>query len=559
MEPATIGLMVQPEAFANVVHRAGVSGKFIDEYVLAQHAIERMELLRSLGARYRYPVQEALQVHGIEADFVAISIAECRSRRVLLVRSNGQTQVFFVDPTDSALQTWVESRVQVPLTWVLVADSELGRCLGQLEGMATALSGPILHGAGSGPDARVRAPVEEISLTALGGTSSSVVRLVNSTLYDGLGSEASDIHFETVPAGLLVKYRIDGVLSEAARADGIAFSEQVISRIKVMAELDITERRTPQDGRFKARIRDRDVDFRVSIMPSLWGEDAVIRILDKQRLHQHMAGLTLDSLGFDATANQVIRNLARKPYGMFLVTGPTGSGKTTTLYAAINEINHGHDKIVTIEDPVEYQLPGVLQIPVNEKKGLTFARGLRSILRHDPDKIMVGEIRDGETAQIAVQAALTGHLVLTTVHANNVFDVLGRFTHMGVDPYSLVAALNGIVAQRLVRMSCPHCVEDDLPDAALVALSGIPDATEFRFRVGRGCAHCRGTGFKGRKAVAEVLVLDDELREMIVSREPVRRIKEAAARKGTRLMREVGLDLVRRGETSLQELNRVVA
>ena len=340
---------------------------------------------------------------------------------------------------------------------------------------------------------------------------------------------------------------------------GTENAEQVISRIKVMAELDISERRVPQDGRFKVAASGREIDIRVSIMPSIHGEDAVLRILDKQRLSDKVVGLSLEALGFDATTLSLLRRLSVEPYGMLLATGPTGSGKTTTLYAAINEINHGHDKIVTIEDPVEYQLPGVLQIPVNEKKGLTFARGLRSILRHDPDKIMVGEIRDGETAQIAVQAALTGHLVLTTVHANNVFDVLGRFTHMGVDPYSLVAALNGIVAQRLVRMSCPHCVEDDVPDAALLSLSGIPDATGFRFRVGRGCAHCRGTGFKGRKAVAEVLVLDDELREMIVSREPVRRIKEAAARNGTRLMREVGLDLVRRGETSLQELNRVVA
>ena len=294
-------------------------------------------------------------------------------------------------------------------------------------------------------------------------------------------------------------------------------------------------------------------------MPSIHGEDAVLRILDRQRLSDAVVGLRFDVLGFDPETMVALRQLSAEPYGMLLVTGPTGSGKTTTLYAAISEINHGHDKIVTIEDPVEYQLPGVLQIPVNEKKGLTFARGLRSILRHDPDKIMVGEIRDGETAQIAVQAALTGHLVLTTVHANNVFDVIGRFTHMGVDPYSLVAALNGIVAQRLMRMSCTACVKDEQPDAELLRASGIDDVSGFCFRVGRGCAQCRGTGFKGRRAVAEVLLLDDELREMIVTREPVRRIKEAASRKGTRLLREAGLDLVRRGETTLEELNRVVS
>jgi general secretion pathway protein E len=285
----------------------------------------------------------------------------------------------------------------------------------------------------------------------------------------------------------------------------------------------------------------------------------VLRILDKQRLTDEVAGLRLEALGFDAATMASLRRLAAEPYGMLLVTGPTGSGKTTTLYAAIGEINHGQDKIVTIEDPVEYQLPGVLQIPVNEKKGLTFARGLRSILRHDPDKIMVGEIRDGETAQIAVQAALTGHLVLTTVHANNVFDVLGRFTHMGLDPYSLVAALNGIVAQRLVRLNCPQCAGEDRPDAALLAAAGIAPQDDLGLRAGRGCGHCRGTGYRGRKAVAEVLILDDELREMIVTREPVRRVKEAACAKGTRLLREAGLELVLRGETSLQELNRVVA
>jgi general secretion pathway protein E len=358
---------------------------------------------------------------------------------------------------------------------------------------------------------------------------------------------------------MTIRHRVDGVLTSVGSMSGGDFAEQTISRIKVMAELDIAERRVPQDGRFKVAARGREIDVRVSIMPSIHGEDAVLRILDKQRLTDEVAGLRLEALGFDAVTMSALRRLSAEPYGMLLVTGPTGSGKTTTLYAAIGEINHGHDKIVTIEDPVEYQLPGVLQIPVNEKKGLTFARGLRSILRHDPDKIMVGEIRDGETAQIAVQAALTGHLVLTTVHANNVFDVLGRFTHMGLDPYSLVAALNGIVAQRLVRVNCTECAEEDRPDAALLAAAGIAPHDGAMLRAGRGCAHCRGTGYRGRKAVAEVLILDDELREMIVTREPVRRVKEAACAKGTRLLREAGLELVRRGETSLQELNRVVA
>jgi general secretion pathway protein E len=294
-------------------------------------------------------------------------------------------------------------------------------------------------------------------------------------------------------------------------------------------------------------------------MPSIFGEDAVVRILDKKALSDQMKGLRLDYLGFDERNMAEVRRLSREPYGMLLVTGPTGSGKTTTLYAAISEINHGQDKIITIEDPVEYQLPGVLQIPVNEKKGLTFARGLRSILRHDPDKIMVGEIRDAETAQIAVQSALTGHLVFTTVHANNVFDVIGRFAHMGVDPYMFVSALNGVLAQRLVRVNCTHCAAEDNPDEKLILDSGLgtDEVKDFVFRSGRGCGHCRGTGFKGRRAIGEILRLNDEIRELIVAREPLRRIREAAVRAGTRFLRDGAVDLVRNGETTLQEINRV--
>ncbi len=378
-------------------------------------------------------------------------------------------------------------------------------------------------------------------------------------MYDALKMGASDIHIETGSSGLVIKYRIDGVLMTMNAVEGIDLAEQVLSRIKVISELDIAERRVPQDGRFKVSIHGREVDFRVSIMPCIFGEDAVLRILDKQALSDQVKGLRLDCLGFDDEAIAMLRRLANEPYGMMLVTGPTGSGKTTTLYAAITEINHGKDKIITIEDPVEYQLSGVLQIPVNEKKGLTFARGLRSILRHDPDKIMVGEIRDPETAQIAIQSALTGHLVLTTVHANNVFDVIGRFMHMGVDLYSFVSAMNGILAQRLVRINCPHCAVDCVPDMKLLTESGITlkQAGEFTFREGHGCGQCRGTGFKGRKAIAELLNLNDEIRELIVAREPIRVIKEAAQRHGTRFLREAAVNLVRQGESTLEEINRV--
>ena len=401
--------------------------------------------------------------------------------------------------------------------------------------------------------------LEELSLKAISEDTSQVVRLVHSTLYDALRSGVSDIHLETDATRLVIKYRIDGVLTMVGEVPGVELSEQVISRIKVMSELDIAERRVPQDGRFKVTTQGREVDFRVSIMPCIFGEDAVLRILDRKSLSDNMQGLRLDVLGFDEDSMARFRKLSSEPYGMVLVTGPTGSGKTTTLYAAISEINHGQDKIITIEDPVEYQLPGVLQIPVNEKKGLTFARGLRSILRHDPDKIMVGEIRDAETAQIAVQSALTGHLVFTTVHANNVFDVIGRFMHMGVDPYSFVSALNGILAQRLVREVCSHCAEPHVPDAKLLEDSGlsIEDAQGYRFMAGSGCGHCRGTGYKGRKAIAEMLHLNDEIRELIVAREPIRRIKDAARRNGTRYLRESALDLVKKGGTTLQEINRV--
>ena len=382
---------------------------------------------------------------------------------------------------------------------------------------------------------------------------------MNSTVYDALKIGASDIHLETGPTGLHIKYRIDGVLTSVSSVTGLTLAEQVISRVKVMSELDIAERRVPQDGRFKVTVRGHEVDFRVSIMPSIFGEDAVLRILDKQTLTDQLKGLSLAYLGFDPESISLMRRLASVPYGMFLVTGPTGSGKTTTLYAAISEINNGHDKIITIEDPVEYQLPGVVQIPVNEKKGLTFERGLRSILRHDPDKIMVGEIRDPETAQIAVQSALTGHLVFTTVHANNVFDVLGRFTHMGVDPYSFVSALNGVMAQRLVRVNCPHCSTEYKPDTQLLADSGIRqhEADAMTFRNGQGCGQCRGTGYKGRKAIGEILVMTDQIRELIISRTPTRLIREEAQRNGTRFLREIAVDMVRRGETTLQEINRV--
>ncbi len=388
---------------------------------------------------------------------------------------------------------------------------------------------------------------------------SPVIRLVDSTLFNALERRASDIHIETSDNEVVVKYRIDGVLLHAMSPLAKEWHSAIISRIKVMSELDIAERRIPQDGRFRVRYKGRPIDVRVSIMPSIHGEDAVLRILDKESLSERFRQLSLDVVGFDDHHIHKFRRYIREPYGMILVTGPTGSGKTTTLYAALSEIKSDEDKIVTIEDPVEYQIKGVTQIPVNEKKGLTFARGLRSILRHDPDKIMVGEIRDLETAQIAIQSALTGHLVFTTVHANNVVDVLGRFLNMGVEPYNFVSALNCILAQRLVRMICEHCRHEVHYPRQLLDESGLPYEKwkDVQFYEGTGCIECHGTGFRGRTAICELLDLSDRIREMIVDRKPTSEIKRAARDEGMLFLREMGLLKVRSGVTTLRELNKV--
>lgn len=539
---------ISPGQLAAARLRAAKLGEPLDTLLSNEVGVSADELLAALGAHYHFPTARLENPEVLTPDFETLSLAEYRRRGLLVQCSADGIQAYFSDPVNEHLQIWAQALWSNPLQWILVLDSDLEACFANLEGEISALSGALASDKQGKVASASASRVEEISLARLDETSSPVVRLVNSTLYDALGAGASDIHLESMAAGMVVKYRVDGVLSEAGRTSGGDFTEKVLSRIKVMAELDITERRIPQDGRFKVRVRERDIDFRVSIMPSVFGEDAVIRILDKERLSDQLSGLTLDHLGFDDDTIRIIRNLAEEPYGMLLVTGPTGSGKTTTLYAALSEINDGCSKVVTIEDPVEYQLQGVLQIPVNERKGLTFARGLRSILRHDPDKIMVGEIRDAETAQIAVQAALTGHLVFSTVHANNVFDVLGRFEHIQVDPYSLVSALNGIVAQRLIRLSCPHCAVD-VPAEKGKAL--------YTWRRGAGCPECRGTGYKGRKAIGECLLLDDELRELIASRAPLRSIKAAAKERGTRFLRESAEDMVRSGATTLEEINRV--
>ena len=518
-----------------------------------------IECLGWLGRALAMETMDMASLRARAPDFEVWPYALAVDSKCLVTQAaddGGPVVCITANPFDLAAQSRVEARLTTVPLWVIAVPDDLVAFLLQAEDQLRAMDGalPALErGSALGP------VLGDLSLSSITQDASPVVRLVHSTLFDALKLGASDIHLEGGASGLVVKYRIDGVLSQAAQLPPGEVMEQVVSRVKVMAELDISERRVPQDGRFKLAVKGREIDFRVSIMPSLFGEDVVIRVLDRRSLSDQALGLRLDHLGFSDKILQQIRALASEPYGMVLVTGPTGSGKTTTLYAALAEIHTGHDKIITIEDPVEYQLPGILQIPVNEKKGLSFARGLRSILRHDPDKILVGEIRDADTAQIAIQSALTGHLVFTSVHANNVFDVLGRFTHMNVDAYSFVSALNGVLAQRLLRVVCQECcVRVEPSQTELAAFAGYASALrDGAFVRGSGCGHCRGTGYKGRRAVGELLRINDELRELIVAKAPIRTIKEVARANGTELMRDAAFQLAVDGVTTLEEVARV--
>jgi general secretion pathway protein E len=498
-----------------------------------------------------------------DVDAQLVSFAEGQRRLCVALRDANQAlAIVLADPFDRAGRLWVEGRLRAngnPTSRWYVADAaDVQAFYGRLEREMRALDGQggEYDGGGSGGEDNEGL---SLSLAAISADESPVVRFVNSTLYDALKAQASDIHLECSTRGLVVKYRLDGVLQSVIRMEGQDQAGRVISRIKVLADLDITERRLPQDGRIKLKVTGRQVDVRVSIMPNLFGEDAVLRILDRYQLAADDK-LSLAHLGFGEEQSRFIRRMGQMPHGLFLVTGPTGSGKTTTLYAVLSEVNTGLDKVITIEDPVEYQLPEVLQIPVNEAKGLTFARGLRSILRHDPDRIMVGEMRDSETAQIAVQAALTGHQVYATVHANNVFDVIGRLATMGVDPYNLVSALNGVLAQRLMRLICRDCITDDKPSEERITDSVLPpESAGWKFKRGLGCPHCRGTGYKGRRAVAQMLTMDVGLRSLIAERASPAKLRAAALERGLKTLRDEALRCVAAGLTTLEEANRVTA
>ena len=514
---------------------------------------------RRLAERYKLEYLDLEHFHPDHALFRSIPAEMMLRYGFVPYRRDGQTLVIVVsDPSD--LQTIDEIGVQLnaPIRVSVGTPSAIQSILKKSES-----SQRVLEEATEGFQMQIlrdeEATEESLTVDRLTSDASPVIRLVDSMIFTALQRRASDIHIETQDDAVNVKYRIDGVLQPAMKPIDKRHHSTVISRIKVMAELDIAEKRVPQDGRFKMRLRGKTIDFRVSIMPSVHGEDSVIRILDKESISEQFTELRLEILGFPEEELRRFRKYIREPYGMVLVTGPTGSGKTTTLYAALSEIKTVEDKIVTIEDPVEYQLRGITQIPINEKKGLTFARGLRSILRHDPDKIMVGEIRDPETAQIAIQSALTGHLVFTTVHANNVIDVLGRFLNMGVEAYQFVSALNCVLAQRLVRSICRDCKRPATVTREQLIESAIdPDlASSQVFYEGAGCIECGGTGFKGRTAICELMDLTDKIRDMILDRRPTSEIKRAARDEGMTFLRQCAVGRVLAGVTTLREINKV--
>jgi type II secretory ATPase GspE/PulE/Tfp pilus assembly ATPase PilB-like protein len=530
------------------------------DHTAVDHAAENARS-RKLADRYELEFVDLTQFR-INNDLFRSIPADLMLRYSFVpYRREGQTLLIVVsDPSDLQAIDEIGMQLGMPVRVTVGAPSEIQGILKKSES-----STRVLEEATEGFQMQILRDEEgvvgdeNLTVDKLTSDISPVIRLVDTMVFTALQRRASDIHIETQDDAVHVKYRIDGVLQQAMKPIDKRHHSTLISRIKVMSELDIAEKRVPQDGRFKLRVRGKTIDFRVSIMPSVHGEDSVIRILDKESLSEQFTELRLDILGWPEDEMRRFRKYIREPYGMVLVTGPTGSGKTTTLYAALSEIKTVEDKIITIEDPVEYQLRGITQIPINEKKGLTFARGLRSVLRHDPDKIMVGEIRDPETAQIAIQSALTGHLVFTTVHANNVIDVLGRFLNMGVEPYQFVSALNCVLAQRLVRRICLHCKRPATISAESLVESALDPAlaTSHQFYEGAGCIECGGTGFKGRTAICELMDLTDRIRDMILERRPTSEIKRAARDEGMRFLRECAVGLIMKGETTLREINKV--
>jgi type IV pilus assembly protein PilB len=541
------------------VSRFGDTPATLGVALVNEGLITEEQLARALAAQYGLPYDPLVDFRVDPRFFQSISVKLMRRHPfVPIIERDGVLTVAIPDPHNLLALDELELILNRPLRLIVSPRGAILNALEHSEGSSQALREL---------EAEYRSVLvkeddrgeEILTVEQTGEDQSPAVKLIDTILLTALQRRASDIHIEAADRATRVKFRVDGILVPAMEPLDIKLHAPLVSRLKVMSDLDIAERRVPQDGSFRVRMDRKTVDFRVSILPSVFGESVVIRILDREAITSGVSALRLDRLGFNPEDLRRFRRATARPYGMVLVTGPTGSGKTTTLYAAISEMNTQEDKLITIEDPVEYQLPGVVQIPVNEKKGVTFARGLRSILRHDPDKIMVGEIRDPETAQIAIQSALTGHLVLTTVHANNVFDVIGRFTSMGIDPYNFLAALNCVLAQRLVRIICPSCREQVALDKALAEESGL-DYNQYKetpFYQGRGCQDCHGTGYRGRKCITEFLNLTDEIKEMIMADRPISEIRYRAVTDGMITLRQSALKKVFAGETTLKEINRV--
>jgi len=525
-------------------------------------AVQETEQARALAHRYYHEFVDLRETRIDHELFTSIPVdLMFRYNFVPIQGQNGTLEIALADPRNLSLIDELSVLLQKKLRIKVATLSQISDLLKKTEQSQRVLE-EVTEGFTLDVVGDEENPDETLSIDRLASGDSDiapVIKLVDTTIFNALERRASDVHIETRDQEVAIKYRIDGVLHYAMPPIAKDWHSTIISRIKVMSELDIAERRIPQDGRFRVRYKNRLIDFRVSIMPTVFGEDAVLRVLDKESMSEKFSSLSLDVVGFGGPDLVKFRRYIKEPYGMVLVTGPTGSGKTTTLYAALSEIKTDEDKIITIEDPVEYQLRGITQIPVNEKKGLTFARGLRSILRHDPDKIMVGEIRDQETAQIAINAALTGHLVFTTVHANNVFDVLGRFLNMGVEPYNFVSALNCILAQRLIRQICPHCKTPVKYSDQELLDSGL-DPSKWRgvtLYDGPGCFECGGTGFRGRSAITELLDLTEPIRELILDKRPASEIKRKAREDGMTSLRESALEKVAEGSTTLKEINKV--
>jgi len=540
---------VMPNEISTVIDRLLALSEPQRGEALQQVLLEQPGALTWMAAELGLKALTAEALHAAEIHFEHVSLNDAVGRKVLPVRWQQQEWLLLSDPFSLDLRQWAQ---RLPVTLAMAPPLWLQEQLQALAGQQRTMD-QLEQQVNEGAEDEM---ILEITPAIIANEANPIIKLLNATLYDAMQSRASDIHLSAVPDGLAVKYRVDGVIHAIRHCQGIHYSEQVISRLKVLSNMDISERRVPQDGRFKAIIHQRPVDFRVSIVPSIHGEDAVLRVLDKS----HSSTLSLEILGFDDHTLREIRQLTNRPHGMVLVTGPTGSGKSTTLYAALSELNNGESKIITIEDPVEYQLNDVLQIPVNDKKGLTFARGLRAILRHDPDTILVGEIRDSETAGIAVQAALTGHLVLSTVHANDVFSVLERFLYMNVETESLLTALQGVLAQRLVRSVCPDCQEEVAPTEQDLAQWQQSDLKQLQpvWRKGRGCPSCRQSGYRGRLALAEILPFNDVMKEALQSRMPVRQLREIALAQGFVPLHNVAIRAVLEGKTTFQEINRVI-